>query len=380
MAVREFDGVDDQIRCAPGAVSDVTFGALTIAFIVKWFSTEQGSPIYAGNTTGGDSIRMDVETFSGTLYFAVEDNHVVMGSAPAENVWHLVAVSKTTGSDVPRFHHYDYSAGVWAHQDGDSTQVDGTNVLDYVDIGPWDGVDFTDGRLAVLGVFPANYTDTAIETAGMEAALQNWVDDGPAALWPFDQDSVSTPLEDITGNGADQTSITGTTVVTGDDPPGFDFSLGKHSTMSVTMPMTTGVGTTSSRHGSTSVTMPTTAGVTETGDKRNATLVNMPVATGLSITSVKRSAATVNMPVTTGLSTRTARRSATSVAMPVATGLTWTGPVELRDISITAAPPETHWASTAPDSEWNAAAPESRWGATGPTSRWAVTEPTRTAP
>jgi hypothetical protein len=44
-------------------------------------------------------------------------------------------------------------------------------------------------------------------------------------MWPLNQTSVSDPVLDLVGN-ADQTAITGTSVLLGNDPPGFDFSLG----------------------------------------------------------------------------------------------------------------------------------------------------------
>lgn len=68
--------------------------------------------------------------------------------------------------------------------------------------------------------------DTALTGAGLETSLQKWVDASADALWPYNQASTGTPVDDIVG-AADQSSLTGTTVITGDDPPGFSFSLGQ---------------------------------------------------------------------------------------------------------------------------------------------------------
>jgi hypothetical protein len=94
-----------------------------------------------------------------------------------------------------------------------------------------------DGRLAVIGIWQSVLTNTQIE--GLTSALSAWKDLGPTALWAFNQASTTTPVTDLTGGGADQTAITGTTAVTGDDPPGFDFTLGITGTLAITLPALT---------------------------------------------------------------------------------------------------------------------------------------------
>src|SRR5690606_14553713 len=61
------------------------------------------------------------------------------------------------------------------------------------------------------------------EAAGLEESLQAWFDAEPDALWAFNQESVTDPVNDLTGNGADQIARTVTAVITGEDPPGFDW-------------------------------------------------------------------------------------------------------------------------------------------------------------
>src|SRR5690606_29629507 len=82
------------------------------------------------------------------------------------------------------------------------------------------------GLIAVQAVWANRVpfaNDAAVEAAGLEESLQAWFDAEPDALWAFNQESVTDPVNDLTGNGADQIARTGTAVVTGDDPPGFDW-------------------------------------------------------------------------------------------------------------------------------------------------------------
>src|SRR5690606_36797945 len=65
-------------------------------------------------------------------------------------------------------------------------------------------------------------SDTAVQYAGLQQSLDAWFDADPDALWAFNQESAADPVDDLVGD-AHQISRTGTAVVTGDDPPGFDW-------------------------------------------------------------------------------------------------------------------------------------------------------------
>src|SRR5690606_8215478 len=82
------------------------------------------------------------------------------------------------------------------------------------------------GLIAVQAVWANRVpfaNNTAVQDAGLHQSLDAWFDAEPDALWAFNQESVTDPVNDLTGNGADQTARTGTAVVTNDDPPGFDW-------------------------------------------------------------------------------------------------------------------------------------------------------------
>jgi hypothetical protein len=127
---------------------------------------------------------------------------------------------------TPRFHLYDFGTDTWDHVNASGTVNDlaGDVTIANIRIGRYADTEYLDALLAAGGVYHANLSDADFET--MPAGIQAMLDLDPVALWAFNQDSVEDPVLDLTDNGHDQTAITGTAVVTDDDPPGFDFELG----------------------------------------------------------------------------------------------------------------------------------------------------------
>src|SRR5690606_30602903 len=90
----------------------------------------------------------------------------------------------------------------------------------------FDGDEHFRGLIAVQAVWANRVpfaSNTAVQNAGLHQSLQAWFDAEPDALWAFNQESVTDLVNDLTGNGADQIARTGTAVIIGDDPPGFDW-------------------------------------------------------------------------------------------------------------------------------------------------------------
>jgi hypothetical protein len=232
MAVREFDGSDDTIRHSTGALSGMTHG--TVAAIFKTDTITGSHAILAFNST---TPLLFLGAGLGT-----NENDLVGCSASGFNRlfdvlvtgrWYLAVARKTTGTTVPRMSLYDFTAAGWTHGNGNNSEANWTapGATGTVRHDVEGAFDFYDGRMAARAAWSnaVHWTadasgDTAIEAAGLETALQNWVDEAPDALWAYNQDPLSA-VDDLTAGGADQTFVTGTTVVTGDDPPGFSFDL-----------------------------------------------------------------------------------------------------------------------------------------------------------
>lgn len=226
MAVRSFDGIDDEITCSIGALAAVDGGDCTLVAIVKSITGGEGRHVLSLRDSGGTPKVTQALTFLDRLAYSTNGNFVTTETvtSPVSDGWVLIAAGKAPGISTVRFHEYVFSTGTWSHEESIGTLADSIATMTSVQFGNGFGEPFN-GLIAVLGVFPTKFTDAAIEAAGLEVSLQNWLDSAADACWPLNQTTATTPVKDITGNGADETAITGTAVVTSDDPDGFSFGL-----------------------------------------------------------------------------------------------------------------------------------------------------------
>lgn len=233
--VREFDPLtNDELSCAVGALSAMTYG--TYVLLVERLEVDVAHTITAPHTSGGtgSGIRAAWSQFNDTSLVAGDGAPSNVSGQGAANVAKVLVWRKATATATPRLSAYDTTQG-WAHADGHAAIADGTapgvdGTIRFA-IGQFTGRGHF--RIGAAAAWPNEVKwatdvtgDLAIENAGLHTAYQNWIDATPGAAWRFNQSSTSTAVVDDTGNGADQTAITGTTVV--DDPAFdfFDFSLG----------------------------------------------------------------------------------------------------------------------------------------------------------
>lgn len=219
MTVRHFDGVDDKITTSPVTPNFLGHGTLA----ALWRPDDTGNHgIVCGDASGferwvllpvaGDAVYVQYTGFTTVHTFSADE-------------WYLTIVTKPAASSVIRKHTMPFSTGVWTHADSATTLGDTGGANTAMHFG-WslNANFFLEGDLAVIGIWvDVELSDAECET--LPTGLADWVALSPSGLWPFNQESVGDPVLDITGNGADQTAITGTSVLTGDDPPGFNFSL-----------------------------------------------------------------------------------------------------------------------------------------------------------
>jgi hypothetical protein len=147
-------------------------------------------------------------------------------AAYVANEWYLTVVTKPVGNGQPqRSHIMPFSTGIWSHNTPGNAN-DGSIAHTALHFGFGLNTDFHHrGEIAAASVWhEVELTDAECET--LDPGLLNWLALSPNGLWAFNQEDVGDPVLDLTGNGADQIAITGTSVLTGDDPPGFSFDLG----------------------------------------------------------------------------------------------------------------------------------------------------------
>lgn len=236
MTVREFNGTSDELVTSIGAASDMTYG--TAAMIMK-FSTLSGfrefcmihnvSNAFVANPIG----LTDFAAFE--VNYGTSSDFAINNPIPGTDIWLLVVARKATGSSTPRLSMYNYNTGAWTHGNGSSAIADGSapGTDAFIRFSYLGSSLFFGGRVAARALWSnslpwaANSTgDTAIEVSGLNFSAYNWKQKNPTLFQLFNQADTSTPVADLSTAGtANEISISGTTVVSGDDPPGFSFSL-----------------------------------------------------------------------------------------------------------------------------------------------------------
>jgi len=116
------------------------------------------------------------------------------------------------------------AATPWVHSDDASNVSDGSGPITNILVGSAGVAGNTwRGRIAAVATWDTVLSDGQVEAACTLAA-SDLFDAGPDWMVRLNQASTATPVSDDTGNGGDQTAISGT-AVDADDPPGFDYSL-----------------------------------------------------------------------------------------------------------------------------------------------------------
>jgi hypothetical protein len=229
--VRSFDG-SDQISFAVGALASMT-GAGTVLFLLKRTATGWAA-VWSLNGTG--SSQLIFTGFEGgntpnRSYHVTNVSDDATGPAspnfPTADGWIGVAWRKGSGTDTIRTSKYVLGTATWTHADSTDQNADGSSpgASGVMKIGAKDtGFDFFTGLVAGGAVWEGTeLSDGTLESIILSA--QAWLDASPDWMVLLNQASTATTIEDITGNGGDQSAITGTSVVTDDAPPGFDFTI-----------------------------------------------------------------------------------------------------------------------------------------------------------
>jgi hypothetical protein len=232
VAVREFNGSSDFIETALGSCG-VPIGPLTVIAIIEMLADAVGNHAIVKSRDVNENITCHLATAAGEIRCWNGANTVTSGqSITVSDGWVVAAWVKPAGSSALTGREYTYSSTTWTSSSGPSLDAGSPAATGLAFFGSSTG-DFVNCRAAVVGMWDTELSQSQVEDSGLEAALSNWVALDPIGLWRFDQASIATPITDMTGNGADQTSITGTTVVNGDDPPGFSFDLPTQTTFLV---------------------------------------------------------------------------------------------------------------------------------------------------
>lgn len=185
------------------------------------------------NTTSVWAMFLD----SGTI-FADSDFGSGLAGPSNKDTWYAIAYTKVSGNQAYHYHIAPVG-GAWTHgTSGNAANGSGaTNVL--FGQGPTKGAALFD--IAAAATFSTAMSDAAVEALGT-TSMATWMAATPTAAWQFNQASTATAVTDLTGGGANQTAISGTTVVA--DPAGWTYYSAGGSTVNADGTLTVTAGRT----------------------------------------------------------------------------------------------------------------------------------------
>jgi hypothetical protein len=225
VAVRSFAGSTDVIKFPwtylTGAGSYACLVKLSVATVTNVGLVQQHNSVNNGIMGG-----LGINT-GGTLPFYINHNN---SADPATSIgtgtWTIVVATKTAGTTTPRFHFFPIG-GAQVHQNGGVTIADPTlGGTPELRLGKFQTTASLVGLLAVAAVWSVALSDAEVNALATNLKTQDWANTQPGALQflvDLNQASTATAVVDLSGHGRDQSAITGTTVDTGNDPPGWTF-------------------------------------------------------------------------------------------------------------------------------------------------------------
>lgn len=226
---RSFNGSTDRINLAVGGLSGMTYG--TVAALVKANNVADFRTLFAFLSGADGYIATPIQVTDTDVHQWHNGTAGVTWAAWPMDVWVLVVVRKATGTTTPRRSYYRFDTQTWVHGNASGTIADwptpgGSAVVSTStgsNLETWDGLVGIVAAWSNAVHWSADAAgDSALQAAGLETALQNWIDEAPDALCPFNQAAVTTAIVDIVG-ASDQSLRTGTSVVI-DSPGGFDWT------------------------------------------------------------------------------------------------------------------------------------------------------------
>ena len=217
---RLFDGVDDFVTLAPGALATAQNGAWTLAYAVRINDNHRGG-IYDASQSG--TRRFGINPFDDNVFVNVAGVATVSASYVAFiDEWVLLILTKAAGSAQVRTHVYVFDTDTWSHTDIGLIGGNGSGTADQIKIGKFDDGQFSPMNLAAF----AGWTGIALsdgQCETMPAGTQAWGDLAPSSMLDFTSTDPGDTITDLMLSGTNQTAIVGTTDAPGEDPPGFAF-------------------------------------------------------------------------------------------------------------------------------------------------------------
>lgn len=187
-------------------------GSTTIAAIIRKTADAANQAVFSQHT-GTTKNRMTIDT-SNKISFQADANILASPTitVTVADGWVLAAVTKATGTTNPRYHKYLYSSNTWTHENSGSTMADATapgTTNCRIGASPASTLPY-DGDMQIVGYYNAALSDAQLEA--MALTLGAWYQVPPKGLWLLDQQVTTQKVNDLTGQGGNEVTRTGTSI------------------------------------------------------------------------------------------------------------------------------------------------------------------------
>jgi hypothetical protein len=223
-----FSAANDEVRFNLPAAANFT-GAYTLAALVLRRAVP-GTVWHAitGHHSSTSVPQVAIE-FDGTNHLELNENNGAASRTSTATVssttdWYLVAATKAAGTVTPKLHTKNLTTGAWAHDSGAGTLANApTATGGTIRVGEWNDNDDLNANVAVIGGWAAELTDLAVEALLTNLRTSDWTGHATAPAYVHELTSTTT-IPDLMGNGATLNIVSGTTLDTSNDPPGWNFN------------------------------------------------------------------------------------------------------------------------------------------------------------
>ena len=220
--VRYFDGVDDRIGLAAGAL--VAEPPLTVGVVCRRIGMPDGREYMLSLSEVGVDAYV---TFGFTAPGDPASKFLLLNerwtdypevTLAATDLWAVVFASYDVDGNM-RFSRKLLPGGTWVHGPGwNSAPETDSHAIDAVYLGCYHGVsNFFWGNVAAAAVWDRVLTDADRSAVSLDGS-DGWLASNPVALWDLGQTAVDEGVVDLTANGADETELDGTSVAIEDVP------------------------------------------------------------------------------------------------------------------------------------------------------------------
>jgi hypothetical protein len=220
MAYR-FTGSSSKVQFSPAALAGKTFGATTLAILMRRAASGANHEWFGITTAGGTQLLLVRWNTSDVQLWAINSGSLspVMAST---SIWYLLVCTRVAGATVPRYHIWDGTS--WTHTAGtagsvaDTAAVPSDGLLAVGDRANGPALPFA-GDIVACGIKNADTSDAGVMTLS-PTSFATWKSFGFDWLVGFE--AAGTIVNRSNPGVGDETSRAGVSLVA--DPPGWSWT------------------------------------------------------------------------------------------------------------------------------------------------------------